>query len=66
MSQNSVMMKAPWGGVGAGRQGPLVGNCARHHNFLCDEAGLGNPYGLKIRSIGEKEENLFVVEFMFE
>lgn len=26
----------------------------------------GNPYGLKIRSIGEKEENLFVVEFKRE
>lgn len=23
----------------------------------------GNPYGLKVRTIGEKEENLFVAEF---
>jgi hypothetical protein len=23
----------------------------------------GHPYGLKVRSIGEKEENLFVAEF---
>lgn len=27
------------------------------------KSAWGNPYGMKIRSIGEKEENLFVVEF---
>ena len=26
----------------------------------------GNPYGLKIRTIGEKEDNMFVAEFGFQ
>lgn len=31
--------------------------------FHAMKPAWGNPHGLKIRSIGEKEENLFVVEF---
>ena len=34
--------------------------------FRAMEPAWGNPYGLKIRSTGEKEENLFVAEFKFE
>jgi hypothetical protein len=34
--------------------------------FHAMKLAWGNPYGLKIRSIGPKEENLFVVEFKFE
>jgi len=34
--------------------------------FRAMKPAWGNPYGLKVRSIGEKEENLFVAEFKFE
>jgi hypothetical protein len=34
--------------------------------FRAMKPAWGNPYGLKIRSIGAKEENLFIAEFKFE
>lgn len=31
--------------------------------FRAMKPAWGNPYGLKVRTIGEKEDNLFVAEF---
>lgn len=49
--------------MGVAREGSLPGVATCEHNSVCYGAGWGNPPGLKIRSIGERGDNLFVVEF---
>ena len=51
--------------MGSHRQGVLIGNTTCHHDPSCNEIGMGNPFGLKIKSIGEGED-LFVAEFGFK
>lgn len=47
----------------ANREGTVSKTCPRYDDLPRHEACMGNPKGLWVRSVGDKNDNLFIADF---